>query len=147
MSFYSKTWNNICDFISKFKLIVIFYLSWIFIHYTSSQLYIYYCSPNTHYGIYFAPFLSLPEQCIVFRCVIDETNNAIYGMWIAGCSWLMVSKILYPYILSWYHNIPICNGKKTSKRISNSISNIVCPQLLIDTTLNIVIPELHRILE
>ena len=77
--------------IIKIKSLVLFYFSWIAIHYICSQLYIYYCVPFTWYGIFVSPFLSLSPHWNAVRWIIYEAGNILYGMWIAIGSWTVAN--------------------------------------------------------
>jgi hypothetical protein len=85
--------NIIITFLNNIKSIILFYFSWIFIHYTCAHLYIYYCTPTNWYGFVLSPFLSITPHCNAFRWVIYEAGNVLYGMWIAIGSWT-VAKVL-----------------------------------------------------
>ena len=73
----SKFFNiySITSIGNKLLPIGLFYFSWTILHYTTSQLYIYYCTPSTLYGFIMSPFLSLTPQCIAIRWIISETGN------------------------------------------------------------------------
>ena len=87
--------NIIITFLNNIKSIILFYFSWIFIHYTCAHLYIYYCTPTTWYGIFISPFLSITPHCNAFRWVIYEAGNVLYGMWAAIGSWSVANLLTY----------------------------------------------------
>ena len=88
---YDTYFNLIIKFLNNIKSIILFYLSWIFIHYVCSQLYIYFCAPFTWYGLIVSPFLIMSPHCSAFRWVIYEAGNVLYGMWLAIGSWFIVN--------------------------------------------------------
>jgi hypothetical protein len=83
--------NITLDILTKTKHLLLFYLSWIFIHYVCSQLYIYFCTPCTWYGIFMSPFLAMTPQCTAFRWIIYEAGNVLYAMWLAIGSWTIAN--------------------------------------------------------
>ena len=91
----TKYGKIIINFLNNIKSIILFYFSWIFIHYMCAHLYIYYCTPTTWYGIFISPFLSITPHCNVFRWVIYEAGNVIYGMWVAIASWTVANLLAY----------------------------------------------------
>jgi len=91
----TKYGQIIINFLDNIKSIILFYFSWIFIHYTCAHLYIYYCTPTTWYGIFISPFLSITPHCNAFRWVIYEAGNVLYGMWIAIGSWSVANLLTY----------------------------------------------------
>ena len=83
--------NYIIDILMKVRHFILFYVSWIFIHYLCSQLYIHFCAPFTLYGLIASPFLVMTPHCSAFRWVIYETGNVLYAMWIAIGSWTIAN--------------------------------------------------------
>lgn len=92
--FYKKI-DFYLDILITLKPIILFYLSWIFIHYICSQLYIYYCVPANFFGIFISPILSMTPHCTAFRWVIYEAGNIFYGMWIALGTWMATNLLIY----------------------------------------------------
>ena len=88
---FSVYFDYLLNFIIKIKPLIIFYFSWIAIHYICSQLYVYYCAPYTWYGIFASPFLLVMPHCNVFRWIIYEAGNVLYGMWIALGAWTVAN--------------------------------------------------------
>ena len=88
---YTKYFQFIINMLMNLKHIILFYLSWIFIHYVCSQLYIYFCVPFTWYGIFISPFLVMTPHCSAFRWIIYEAGTILYGMWIAIGSWTIAN--------------------------------------------------------
>ena len=83
----------IYNFLTSIKPLILFYSGWIFLHYICSQLYVYYCVPNTWYGIFISPFMTMAPHCTAFRWVIYEAGNILYSMWIGIGTWT-VSNLL-----------------------------------------------------
>ena len=79
------------NFLSKIKSLIIFYFSWIAIHYLCSQLYVYYCVPYAWHGIFASQFLSLTHRCNAFHMIIYEAGNVLYGMWIVLGAWTVAN--------------------------------------------------------
>ena len=92
---FHKYLDFFIETIIKIKPLILFYLSWIFIHYVCSQLYIYYCVPANLFGIFISPFLSMTPYCTAFRWVIYEAGNIFYGMWISLGAWMAANLLIY----------------------------------------------------
>lgn len=92
-SFFSKLWNKLtfCFHLiySSFGL----YFLWIFIHYFSVQLYVYYCAQPTLYGFFIAPFLASALHCRALNWAIYNSAHIIDHMWILLGTWIC-SKIV-----------------------------------------------------
>lgn len=95
ITYFNKPIDFLYETIIKIKPLIVFYLSWIFIHYISSQLYIYYCVPANFFGIFLSPILSMTPYCTAFRWVIYEAGNIFYGMWIALGTWIAANLLIY----------------------------------------------------
>jgi len=91
LSMFSVYFDKFINFIIKIKSFILFYFSWIAIHYICSQLYVYYCVPYNWYGIFASPFLSLAPHCNAFRWIIYEAGNILHGMWMAIGSWTVAN--------------------------------------------------------
>ncbi len=87
--------TNIIVFLNKIKPLILFYSGWTVLHYMCSNLYVYYCTPRTLYGLLLSPLLAISPQCNVFRWVIYEGGNVLYGMWAAIASWTVVNFLTY----------------------------------------------------
>ena len=74
--------------LNNMRPLLLFYLSWIFLHYLCSNLYIYFCISNSIMGIFLSPFLSMAPHCTAFRWVIHESGNIFYTMWISIGAWI-----------------------------------------------------------
>ena len=95
LTYLNKIINYVIETITKIKPLILFYSSWICIHYTCSQLYIYYCVPSNFLGIFISPIVSMTPHCTAFRWVIYEAGNIFYGMWIALGAWIVVNILTY----------------------------------------------------
>ena len=91
LAFLSNIFNLFIETIDKIKPLILFYSSWIFIHYICSQLYIYFCVPANIIGIFISPFMSMTPHCSAFRWIIYESGNIFYGMWFALGTWIVVN--------------------------------------------------------
>jgi hypothetical protein len=78
------------DFLKVFGI----YIIWIFVHYISAYLYIYYCTPGTLSGFLLSPFLAPAIHCQAFRWAIHNGGNSINAMWFILGAWLI--KIIMP---------------------------------------------------
>jgi hypothetical protein len=86
------------DFFMKFKPVMMFYSSWICLHYFSAHLYTYFCTPANWYGIFASPFLSTAPHCNALRWTISESGDTFKSMWIAAGSWFVSSFFTYDKI-------------------------------------------------
>jgi hypothetical protein len=91
---FSNIYSTIIDISKPFYSLhplIIFYFSWIAIHYISSQLYVYYCTPQTLTGFFISPLLSISPHCNAIRWIISEAGAIFYGMWISIGSWIVTN--------------------------------------------------------
>tara|TARA_B100001093_G_scaffold504731_1_gene560983 strand:- start:364 stop:684 length:321 start_codon:yes stop_codon:yes gene_type:complete len=88
---FDELYNNCYDFIMKFKPGIIFYSTWIFLHYVSSHMYSYLCTPKSWYGIIISPFLATAPHCNALRWSISESGDIFKAMWITVGSWIISS--------------------------------------------------------
>ena len=88
---FDDLYNNCYDFIMKFKPGIIFYSTWIFLHYASSHMYSYLCTPKSWYGIIISPFLATAPHCNALRWSISESGDIFKAMWITVGSWIISS--------------------------------------------------------
>ena len=87
--------NNIVAFIKPLYSIMYFYMGWITLHYMSAQFYMYYCAPQSIWGFFMSPFLSVAPHCNAMRWVIYESGTIIYGMWVSIGTWLLANVLTY----------------------------------------------------
>jgi len=73
--------------------IIFFYSTWIFLHYLSSHVYTYICTPSTIVGFLYSPFMVATPHCQAIRWVLHESSNVINTMWITMGTYL-TSKVL-----------------------------------------------------
>lgn len=64
------------------------YFVWIFLHYSSSHLYIYFCVPKTIWGFIISPFMTSTPHCQGLRWVVYNTANLINNMWFLFGTWI-----------------------------------------------------------
>jgi|UniRef100_A0A6C0JE50 hypothetical protein len=68
---------------------LIFYVSWIFIHYVTVHLYAYWCTPFGIIGLLTSPFTVTTPICRGLEWSIHNGSTIINNMWIIIGSWLM----------------------------------------------------------
>ena len=86
-----KIYEEIFNFMTVMKPLILFYSGWVIIHYVSSQLYNHFCAPNVWYGIFISPFLSVTPHCNAFRWIITEAGNVFNAMWVGIGSWIITN--------------------------------------------------------
>jgi len=69
------------------------YLLWVFVHFVSANLYAYYCTNLSFYGLLSTPFLVVAPHCTALNWTINWTHGAIKNMWLTLGSWF-VAKIV-----------------------------------------------------
>ena len=79
----------------EMQTLMTFYLMWIFMHHVSAHVYIYFCTPNTIYGIITSPFLVAAPHCTAIRWVLYEGGNMITTMWISIGTYIATKIITY----------------------------------------------------
>ena len=72
-----------------FKNICGIYVLWVFIHYTSTHLYIHFCTPKTITGFLMSPFMAAAPHCQALRWGIYNGGNSIVSMWLTMGVWLV----------------------------------------------------------
>ena len=70
------------------------YVICILLHYISSQLYIYLCTPANFYGFLISPFLAPTLHCQAMRWCIYNCGNNITHMWITVGVWFAAKLII-----------------------------------------------------
>ncbi len=66
---------------------------WIFLHFVTPHLYVYFCTPATLMGFVASPFIATAPHCIALRWCIYNSGNIITSMWMLIGAWL-VRKLL-----------------------------------------------------
>jgi hypothetical protein len=79
----------------EMRSLLTFYLIWIFIHHISAHIYIYFCTPNTIYGIITSPFMAAAPHCTALRWVMYEGGQMITTMWISFGTYIGAKMISY----------------------------------------------------
>jgi hypothetical protein len=89
------SFNNIpsITITKELQTLMTFYFLWIMAHHVSANLYTYFCTSNTLFGIISSPFLASAPHCVAMRWVIYEGGNMINVMWVSFGSYIG-SKIL-----------------------------------------------------
>jgi hypothetical protein len=82
--FLSYIYNMFVFFIKSYGI----YLIWIFLHYTSSHLYVYLCVPKTIIGFIMSPFMTSSPHCQGIRWIVYNTANMINNMWLIFGTWI-----------------------------------------------------------
>ena len=77
------------------RSLIAFYLLWIFIHHISAHVYIYFCTPNTIYGIFTSPFMVAAPHCTAIRWVMYEGGQMITTMWISFGTYIASKMMIY----------------------------------------------------
>jgi len=72
---------------------LLFYLLWISMHYASSHIYTFFCTPYTISGFFLSPFIVVTPHCSAIRWVLYEGGNIITNMWLVSGTY-MASKLL-----------------------------------------------------
>lgn len=65
------------------------YIVWCSLHYVTSQLYVYYCTPYTLLGFITAPFMVATPQCTGLRWCITHGAQTIISMWLVLGTWFI----------------------------------------------------------
>lgn len=71
------------------------YILWVSMHYLSSHLYVYFCTPNTLIGYLYSPFIVAAPHCRALRWTMNNGAVSIDNMWFFFGTWLC-SKIILP---------------------------------------------------
>lgn len=74
----TRCFINISLFVSYIKL----YIIWIIIHYMSSFLYFYICTPIGIYGFIISPLMVISPQCNAIYWTQSSSREIIKNMWI-----------------------------------------------------------------
>jgi len=74
--------NVIAFIITTLYSVIGYYIMWIILHYSASNLYPVYCVPLTITGFLLSPFMISAPQCIAMRWLITEGSNVIVTMWV-----------------------------------------------------------------
>lgn len=64
------------------------YILWIFMHFISAHLYVYYCTHYSLQGFILSPILVSAPHCRALRWVIYNGTQSIDSMWIVFGAWL-----------------------------------------------------------
>ena len=57
------------------------YLLWIVIHYLSSNAYVYFCTPQTVWGVLQSPFMVITPQCYTIDWIQRKSRDITHNMW------------------------------------------------------------------
>tara|TARA_B100001093_G_scaffold241005_1_gene230755 strand:+ start:45605 stop:45970 length:366 start_codon:yes stop_codon:yes gene_type:complete len=93
LSYILEARNNAVKWMKHLYVIGILYFIWITVHFFSSNLYVYYCTPFTLTGFIQSPFLVLTPHCIALRWLSYKGSEQIASMWsILGVYLLSIAK-------------------------------------------------------
>jgi len=93
LSYILKVRNSIVKWMKHLYVVGILYFTWITVHFVSSNLYVYYCTPLTLTGYVQSPFMVLTPHCIALRWLSYKGSEQIASMWsIIGAYLLSVVK-------------------------------------------------------
>ena len=70
------------------------YVLWILLHYTASQLYIKYCTPEGMIGLLMSPFLTSTPHCQGLRWLIYNGAIMINHMWLIIGTWFCANLLI-----------------------------------------------------
>tara|TARA_Y100000816_G_C26077262_1_gene567239 strand:- start:1123 stop:1488 length:366 start_codon:yes stop_codon:yes gene_type:complete len=93
LSYILEARNDIVKWMKYLYVVGSLYLIWITVHFFSSNLYVYYCTPFTLIGFIQSPFMVLSPHCIALRWLSYKGSEQIASMWsIIGVYLLSVAK-------------------------------------------------------
>ena len=75
--------------INVFNNVYFVFIFWVILHYISSHMYIYYCTPKSVYGFSMSPFIIAAPHCQALSWVVYNGGNTIISMWITFGFWLL----------------------------------------------------------
>ena len=81
LSYILDARNNTIKWMKHLYVVGILYFIWITVHFFSSNLYVYYCTPFTLTGFIKSPFLVLTPHCIALRWLSYKGSEQIASMW------------------------------------------------------------------
>ncbi len=81
LSYILDARNNTIKWMKHLYVVGILYFIWITVHFFSSNLYVYYCTPFTLIGFIKSPFLVLTPHCIALRWLSYKGSEQIASMW------------------------------------------------------------------
>ena len=81
LSYILDARNYTIKWMKHLYVVGILYFIWITVHFFSSNLYVYYCTPFTLTGFIKSPFLVLTPHCIALRWLSYKGNEQIASMW------------------------------------------------------------------
>lgn len=80
-SYISKVRSNTVKWMKHLYVVGILYFIWISIHFFSSNLYVYCCTPFTLIGFIQSPFMVLSPHCTALRWLSYKGSEQITSMW------------------------------------------------------------------
>jgi hypothetical protein len=90
MKLSSAFYDNIKFVIQLFGI----YFIWIFLHYISAHLYVYFCNKLSIVGFIFSPFLVPALHCQALRWVISNGAININAMWMTLGTWIVTKLVI-----------------------------------------------------
>jgi hypothetical protein len=68
---------------------IIIYIVYICVHTISANIYVYYCSPFTLYGLLFSPIIIISPHCKTMLWIMNHTSYNIQLMWVLIGTWIL----------------------------------------------------------
>jgi len=93
-----KNWYN--NTIIYVPTILLVYMGISGLHFASSNLYPYLCTPITFIGILMTPFMIVTPHCLALRWIVEWSGNQISSawFWLGGYLVYYIGKYVTPYI-------------------------------------------------
>lgn len=70
------------------------YILWVFLHFVSANLYVYYCAHASFFGALMSPLLAAAPHCRALRWVLNASAHSIDTMWLILGSWVCSKLVL-----------------------------------------------------
>jgi hypothetical protein len=64
------------------------YILWVFLHFVSANLYVYYCAHKSFFGALMSPLLASSPHCRALRWVLNSSAQSIDAMWLVLSAWV-----------------------------------------------------------
>ena len=70
------------------------YILWMFLHFVSANLYVYYCANMSFIGFFMSPILASAPHCRAIRWIMNAGAQSIDTMWIVLGTWVCSKLVL-----------------------------------------------------
>lgn len=74
--------NTAKSFFSGVAGIAFIRILWVFVHWSVSRIYPYFCAPEGLFGLFLSPFVSQAPHCIAMFWLIEISRRCIKDMWL-----------------------------------------------------------------